>query len=212
MISLQLQNLTTSYGYKPVFEKISLSHKSGILGVAGPNGSGKSTLLKCMGGLLQPDSGRIIWKKDSQELMPHDLKPFLGYSAPYISLYKELSVRENLQFLARLRQANLGSQKLARLLDFVDLASAGNRLFIASRTCAAFARCNCAELAGEKRFIHRWAPLVITSTGSPSARNTGLLAMAPISQPSSSAAAAAVRVSFESPWTRLSIPAASSSS
>lgn len=129
MISLQLQNLTTSYGYKPVFEKISLSHKSGILGVAGPNGSGKSTLLKCMGGLLQPDSGRIIWKKDSQELMPHDLKPFLGYSAPYISLYKELSVRENLQFLARLRQANLGSQKLARLLDFVDLASAGNRLF-----------------------------------------------------------------------------------
>lgn len=129
MISLQLQQLTKSYGPRPVFEDITLSHKAGVLGIAGSNGSGKSTLLKCLGGLLRPDSGHIIWKIGEREFTPPELKPHLGYSGPYISLYKELTVRENLKFLARLRKTALHDKALDYLLSFVDLAHSGHQLF-----------------------------------------------------------------------------------
>lgn len=129
MISLQLQQLTRSYGYRTVFRNISLVHRAGILGIAGPNGSGKSTLLKCMAGLLQPNNGRVIWTIEEKEIPPPRLKAHLGYAAPYISLYKELTVRENLEFLARLRKTVLKNETLANLLDFVDLAHAESQPF-----------------------------------------------------------------------------------
>ena len=106
-----------------------MSHDAGVLGIAGSNGSGKSTLLRCMAGLLRPDTGHISWKVDGREISGTVLKEHLGFSAPYVSLYKELTVRENLEFLARLRNIRLADETIRRLLERVALDRAGDQLF-----------------------------------------------------------------------------------
>jgi ABC-type multidrug transport system ATPase subunit len=103
MITLQLKELKKSFGSKTVFENLDLEHTQGTLGISGPNGSGKSTLLQCLGGLLSPTKGSITWKEQSQMVSSKEIQERLGYAAPYINLYDELSCRENLSFLSRVR-------------------------------------------------------------------------------------------------------------
>ena len=102
MVQLQAASLTKRYGKKPVFNDISFLFSGSVLGIAGANGSGKTTLLKCLTGLLKPSSGTVTWKLAEKPLQPSDLKSHIGYAAPYIQLYEELTVSENLQFLCDL--------------------------------------------------------------------------------------------------------------
>ena len=103
MISLHVTKLEKSFGTTAVFSGVSLGHREGSLGIAGSNGSGKSTFLKCLAFLLRPTSGRIAWKEAETVLDRDTVKQRLGYAAPYINLYDELSCRENLEFLADVR-------------------------------------------------------------------------------------------------------------
>lgn len=86
-----------------MLNNISVEHDHGVLGISGPNGSGKSTLLKCLAGLESLTSGKVHWFRDDTELPIKELKTLLGFAAPYISLYGELTVYENLAFLAKAR-------------------------------------------------------------------------------------------------------------
>lgn len=121
MISLQVSQLSKSYGTKRVWCDISFRHNQGVLGIAGPNGSGKSTLMQCLAGLLRPSSGTISWKLDQEEISTEALKYKMGFAAPYISLYQELSVLENLQFLNNLRKMKTEPHFLERPLTRVGL-------------------------------------------------------------------------------------------
>jgi ABC-type multidrug transport system ATPase subunit len=103
MISLHVIQLAKSFGTKSVFSDVTFEHQKNTLGIAGPNGSGKSTFLKCLGNLLRPTSGTIEWKKNNQVLTQGQFQQILGYAAPYINLYDELSCRENLAFLTKIR-------------------------------------------------------------------------------------------------------------
>ena len=102
MIQLQADSLTKRYGRKSVLNGISFSYEGTILGIAGANGSGKTTLLKCLTGLLKPSSGTVTWRIKGVTVSLSDLKSHIGYAAPYIQLYEELTVSENLQFLSEL--------------------------------------------------------------------------------------------------------------
>lgn len=128
MITLQLTNLKKSFGANTVFEHLSLLHSRGPLGIAGPNGSGKSTLLQCLGGLLSPTDGTIIWKELENALSWEKVRARLGYAAPYINLYDELSCRENLSFLSNVRSDN-NSEKIGRWLQEVGLTSRSDHPF-----------------------------------------------------------------------------------
>lgn len=125
MIQLQADSLTKRYGKKSVLNGISFSYEGDILGIAGANGSGKTTLLKCLTGLLKPSSGSVTWKIRGEIIYQAELKSHLGYAAPYIQLYEELTVSENLQFLSDLGKL-AGSADLDELLkkfgadDFAD--------------------------------------------------------------------------------------------
>lgn len=121
MISLHVQQLSKYFGKNLVWKNISFDHERGILGIQGPNGSGKSTLLKCLAGLLPPSSGVISWKNCGQELGTQAVKQNIGYAAPYISLYRELSIIENLQFLSKLRKMNVHGSLHRQLLERVEL-------------------------------------------------------------------------------------------
>lgn len=121
MISLHVEQLSKYFGKNLVWQNISFDHERGVLGIEGPNGSGKSTLLKCLTGLLSPSSGIVSWQNCGQELQIEAVKHNIGYAAPYISLYRELSIIENLQFLSKLRKIEVKDSMLQQLLDRVEL-------------------------------------------------------------------------------------------
>ena len=75
----------------------------GVLSVRGPNGCGKSTLLRCLAGLLRADKGTIRARVEGRELDGDERRARVGYLAPDVAFYDELSGHENLAFVARLR-------------------------------------------------------------------------------------------------------------
>ena len=77
-----------------------------ILTVEGGNGSGKSTLLRCVAGLLRPQQGKVSLTVEGQEISNRDFPQQLGWIAPDLALYDNLSVEENLDFFARLRRVD----------------------------------------------------------------------------------------------------------
>lgn len=105
MVSLRVTSLEKRYGPKSVFKQVTFSCHSTVLGIAGVNGAGKSTLLKCLSGLLKPTSGTIEWKLKDELLTPKNLKKKSGFLAPYIQLYEDLTVTENLRFIRDLSPA-----------------------------------------------------------------------------------------------------------
>ncbi len=129
MISLSVTSLTKKYNRKTVFEDIQFGHKSGILGISGSNGSGKSTLMKCLAGLLRPNSGTIEWKLNGDLLSQTELKDHIGYAAPYISLYEELTVLENLEFLSEVSQQHLNKTDIQQLLSKTETESLKDKFY-----------------------------------------------------------------------------------
>jgi heme exporter protein A len=88
-----------------------------VLLVTGPNGSGKSTLLRCLAGLLAPDAGTIEYREEGQAFDLAERRRRVGLVAPDLAFYAELTVRENLDFFARLRRVGIdrGLALLGRL-------------------------------------------------------------------------------------------------
>ncbi|MEX0823135.1 MAG: ABC transporter ATP-binding protein [Balneolaceae bacterium] len=103
MIHLTVTSLKKSFGRKVVFNGLSFTSTSRVIGVSGINGSGKSTLLRCLSGLLAPSKGSIEWNVKSENYTPKKIRGQIGYVAPYINLYEELTVFENLNFLIQLQ-------------------------------------------------------------------------------------------------------------
>ncbi|NMC50646.1 MAG: ABC transporter ATP-binding protein [Desulfovibrio sp.] len=100
---IDVSGLTKVFGKKTVVDRVSLTVQKGeIYGFLGPNGSGKTTTIRMLCGLLRPDGG-------SGTCLGHDvltesdlIKPHVGYMAQRFSLYTDLTVRENLEFMARM--------------------------------------------------------------------------------------------------------------
>ena len=99
---IDVQNLTKSFGQKTVVRNLSIKVSRGeIFGFLGPNGSGKTTFIRMLCGLLRPDSGSgVCLGYDILKESAH-IKPLVGYMSQRFSLYEDLTVRENLDFMAR---------------------------------------------------------------------------------------------------------------
>nr|WP_242532219.1 ABC transporter ATP-binding protein [Salipiger thiooxidans] len=97
--------MTKRFGERTVVDRVSLSVAKGeIAGFLGPNGSGKTTTIRLMCGLLQPDGG-------SGRVLGHDIltergaiKREVGYMTQKFSFYEDLTIEENLSFVAGLYQ------------------------------------------------------------------------------------------------------------
>lgn len=106
MILLEADNLEKRFGQKTVFSGLSIKTSTSVLGIAGVNGSGKSTLLKCLAGLQKPTSGTFHWRINDEKIDRSELRNRLGFAAPYIQLYEELTVQENLEFIQNVHSMN----------------------------------------------------------------------------------------------------------
>jgi len=102
-IAIDVRGLSKSFDGREVVHDLSMQVKRGtIYGFLGPNGSGKTTTIRMLCGLLTPDSGegRCLGydiRRDADKI-----KRLVGYMTQRFSLYQDLSVRENLEFVARL--------------------------------------------------------------------------------------------------------------
>ena len=115
---LRFENLRRRFGRLSVLEGVSGEVAPGqALLVTGPNGSGKSTLLRCLAGLLSPEKGTIEYREEDKVLETEERRRRVGYVAPDLALYSELTVAENLEFFARLRRTGpeWGLEVLRRL-------------------------------------------------------------------------------------------------
>ena len=100
---INVQNLTKKYGSHMAVDNISLQVKSGeIYGFLGPNGSGKTTTIRMLCGLVKPTSGHGTCLNYDILEEAEEIKKHVGYMPQHFSLYKDLTVRENLEFMARM--------------------------------------------------------------------------------------------------------------
>jgi ABC-2 type transport system ATP-binding protein len=102
-IAIDVKGLTKSFEGREVVHELSMQVKRGsIYGFLGPNGSGKTTTIRMLCGLLTPDSGEGTCLGHDIRRDAEKIKLKVGYMTQRFSLYQDLSVRENLQFVARL--------------------------------------------------------------------------------------------------------------
>ena len=102
-IAIDVHGLSKSFGGREVVHDLSMQVRRGtIYGFLGPNGSGKTTTIRMLCGLLTPDSGEGTCLGYDIRRDADKIKRQVGYMTQRFSLYQDLSVRENLEFVARL--------------------------------------------------------------------------------------------------------------
>jgi ABC-2 type transport system ATP-binding protein len=102
-IVIDVHGLTKKFDGRAVVRDLSLQVKRGtIYGFLGPNGSGKTTTIRMLCGLLTPDEGTGTCLGSDIRTETDKIKRQVGYMTQRFSLYQDLSVRENLEFVARL--------------------------------------------------------------------------------------------------------------
>lgn len=127
MIQLTLTEVAASYGPRLVLNAISFNLQKGdVLVVQGQNGSGKSTLLRLLAGLQKPTTGTINYFLQDTNFTPREAAPFLGWVAPDLMLYRELTARENLKFFAQVRGLTYSKSEIDALLTKLGLAGRGD--------------------------------------------------------------------------------------
>jgi ABC-2 type transport system ATP-binding protein len=102
-IVIDVKGLTKRFDGHPVVRDLSMQVRRGtIYGFLGPNGSGKTTTIRMLCGLLTPDGGEGTCLGFDIRTEPDKIKRRIGYMTQRFSLYEDLSVRENLEFVGRL--------------------------------------------------------------------------------------------------------------
>ena len=126
---IDVEGLTKRYGERTVVDNLSMHVQRGeIYGFLGPNGSGKTTSIRMMCGLLTPDGG-------SGRTLGHDIvkdaaaiKAQVGYMTQRFGLYEDLSLRENLEFVARIYGMNRIGYRVSQTLDRLGLTQRQHQL------------------------------------------------------------------------------------
>jgi ABC-2 type transport system ATP-binding protein len=127
--TIDVQGLTKRYGDRTVVDGLSMQVERGeIYGFLGPNGSGKTTSIRMMCGLLTPDagSGHTLGLDVVREAGA--IKRRVGYMTQRFGLYEDLSIRENLDFIARMYGMDRRGERVAQSLERLGLAGRADQL------------------------------------------------------------------------------------
>jgi len=128
-IIIDAQGLTKSFGGRVVVNQVSMQVARGeIYGFLGPNGSGKTTFLRMLCGLLRPDAGSGACLGLDIARQSDRIKPQVGYMAQRFSLYEDLTVTENLGFIARIYQVPGRGEAVDEVMERMGLIRYRNHL------------------------------------------------------------------------------------
>lgn len=135
-ITVRVNNLTKTYGGFHREQQVAVDHlsfkleKSKIHGLIGHNGAGKTTTMEMMCGLLPCDCGSIMINEKSLVDNLQELLPSISYCPQQDMLFSHLTVREQLEFYARVRSQgkNIDSKEINELLAMMDMTACSHRL------------------------------------------------------------------------------------
>jgi ABC-2 type transport system ATP-binding protein len=127
--AIDVKGMTKRFGNRTVVNNIDLQVKTGeIYGFLGPNGSGKTTFIRMLCGLLRADSGSgtclgLDVIRDSETI-----KRQVGYMTQKFSFYEDLSIAENLEFVARMYGVQNRREAVAESIEKLGLAGRQKQL------------------------------------------------------------------------------------
>ena len=123
-IAIDVHGLTKRYNGRAVVDGFSIRVERGrIFGFLGPNGSGKTTTIRMLCGLLTPDEGEGTCLGYDLRREAAAIKREVGYMTQRFSLYEDLSIEENLDFVARMYGVGQRKAAIERTLERLGLAA-----------------------------------------------------------------------------------------
>jgi ABC-2 type transport system ATP-binding protein len=129
MNAIDVHGLVKRFGDKTVVDHVTMTVAEGeIVGFLGPNGSGKTTTIRIMCGLLTPDEGDGTVLGFNIRTDSLRIKREVGYMTQKFSFYEDLTIGENLEFVARLYQLKPLSEHVGRTLEELGLTSRKDQL------------------------------------------------------------------------------------
>lgn len=121
-IRLSATNISKTYGDKQLFTNWNNEfNRSDVIGITGDNGAGKSTLLKVLSGIITPDGGKVELQINSESIVKDNFFLHIGYTAPYLHLYSELSILEHYRIICKTRRAKFDLQLIRHRAEPLNL-------------------------------------------------------------------------------------------
>src|SRR5215467_11965416 len=122
-LAIDVRGMTKRFGTRTVVDRIDLQVRRGeIYGFLGPNGSGKTTFIRMLCGLLRADGGRGTCLGYDVVRESESIKAEVGYMTQRFSFYEDLSIAENLHFVARMFSVNNRREAVGRSIERLGLA------------------------------------------------------------------------------------------
>lgn len=128
-LAVDVNGLTKRFGSKTVVENLSMQVRRGeVYGFLGPNGSGKTTSIRMMCGLLTADGGEGHTLGFDIRREAAEIKRRVGYMTQKFGLYEDLSIRENLSFVAAIYEMDRARSRVDHALERLGLQGRQNQL------------------------------------------------------------------------------------
>src|SRR5882757_5354369 len=128
-LAIDVRGMTKRFGDRTVVNDIALQVRTGeIYGFLGPNGSGKTTFIRMLCGLLTPDGGHGTCLGYDLLTQQAEIKRHVGYMTQRFSYYEDLSIRENLDFIARVYEVPNRAEAVNHSLERLGLQNRSAQL------------------------------------------------------------------------------------